>query len=198
MTTIDSLVNSNIATRESSPQNSCNKNKSSKFHKTLEITTINQRLNTETVTCFISDILQDIMEENSLKKMKNFKNSFYMTHPPNMSFLSFAKRLTKYLKPECSTLIISMMYIDKLLNRLKGHLFLSKNNVYKIFLTSLVCSIKYNEDMFDDNEFFAKVGGIKLEEMNLLEREFLILMDYRLHVSEDLFKVYEENFEVEN
>lgn len=196
---LNSLDNSNTATRESSPLISDIKHKPSKFKENFEIASINQRINIDTVIIFISDILQDIIKENSQKKNKNFKNSFYMNNPPKMSFLlSFTKRLTKYLKPECSTLIISLMYIDNLLNRLQGHLFLTENNVLKILLTSLVCAIKYNEDMIHDNEFFAKVGGINLKEMNLLEREFLFLMEYKLYIPKDMFKVYEENFEVKS
>ena len=198
MSKIDS-INSNTATCESSPQIANKGFSKNKQKENLEIACVNQRFKALAVNNFISEILQDIIDENSKRKSFVIKNSFYMKNPPNMSFLNFSKRINKYLKPEVSTLIISLMYIDSLLkSHMDNLLFLTENNVYKIYLTSVVLAIKYNEDYFDDNDFFGKVGGISTEEMNTLERDFLILMDYKMYIPEDLFRIYEENFEEEN
>jgi len=50
--------------------------------------------------------------------------------------------------------------------------------------------MKYNEDENFSNKFYAKVGGISLEETNFLEIQFLKLLDYRLYVTEDAFNIY--------
>ena len=187
--------NSNNATCESSPQsyNHC-KTKKDK----LEIASIKQKLDASSINIFISEILQDIMEENTYRRNKVIKNCFYIKNPPNMNFLDFSKRIIKYVKPECSTLVISLIYIDILLNLDRENLFLTENNIFKIFLTSLVLATKYNEDLYDDNGYFSKVGGVSLPEINSLEREFLILLDYKMYVGDDLFKIYEENLESAN
>lgn len=54
----------------------------------------------------------------------------------------------------------------------------------------MLISIKYNEDDYFSNEFYAKVGGIRMAEMNKLEYEFLSLIDFNLFVNEDVFNKY--------
>ena len=96
-----------------------------------------------------------------------------MRNLPNLIFSEFVKRIFKYLKPESSTIIISLIYIDIFLNVDKENLFLTENNIYKIYLAAIILAIKYNEDYIDDNQYFSKVGGVSLTEINTLEREFL-------------------------
>lgn len=196
MSKTSSLINSFIATRESSPDSNPAK-RSKKEKLNFEILQMNQKIKSSSATNFICEILQDIIEENIPKVNKQAKNSFYMKHPPNLSFKNFSKRITKYLNPEYSTLIICLIYIDRLLNKNKENIFLTENNVYKLFFTSMVIATKYNEDYFNDNSFYAKVGGVSLSEMNLLEREFLILLEYECYINKDLYKNYEENFEID-
>lgn len=54
----------------------------------------------------------------------------------------------------------------------------------------MLISIKYNEDDYFANEFYAKVGGITRVEMDKLEYEFLALVDFKLFVDENIFNKY--------
>ena len=54
----------------------------------------------------------------------------------------------------------------------------------------MLVSIKYNEDDYFSNEFYAKVGGIRMTEMNKLEYEFLSLIEFNLFVNEEVFNKY--------
>lgn len=51
-------------------------------------------------------------------------------------------------------------------------------------------AIKYNEDDYYSNEYYAKVGGVSLTEINLLEYESLKLIKHRLFVDADFFIKY--------
>ena len=113
-----------------------------------------------------------------------------MKNLPTIKFQEFFKRIHKYLKPEISTIIIALIYIDKVSHQKKNNIILIENNIFKLFLCALICAIKYNEDIYDDNNYYAKVGGIRIKEMNLLEKEFLNLMDFRMFVSSDVYEKY--------
>jgi hypothetical protein len=145
----------------------------------------------------LSEILGDIIlknknkEKHKLEKLR--KNFFYFKNLPFLNFKDYLKRIMKYLNPEISTIIISLIYLDFYLNTDKENLFLTDYNVYKIYLISIVLAIKYNEDNLDTNRVFSEVGGISLEKLNFLERKFLKSIDYKLYITNDLFKVYEEN-----
>lgn len=45
-------------------------------------------------------------------------------------------------------------------------------------------AIKWHDDEYYKNEYYAKIGGINAKEMNALESEFLKLMDFRLFVDQ--------------
>jgi hypothetical protein len=51
-------------------------------------------------------------------------------------------------------------------------------------------AIKYNEDDYYSNTFYAKVGGVTMQEINSLEIELSKLLKYHLFVDNDLFNKY--------
>jgi len=62
--------------------------------------------------------------------------------------------------------------------------------IFRIILATLILSIKYNEDDYYSNEYYAKVGGISLLEMNNLELEAILLIKHRLFVDLEFFNKY--------
>ena len=59
-------------------------------------------------------------------------------------------------------------------------------------ITAIIVAIKYQDDEYYKNEFYAKVGGISRAELNTLESEFLRMLDFRVHVTWDEFANYRE------
>ena len=84
-----------------------------------------------------------------------------------------------------------LIYIDRLCEL--NNFIVNSYNVYKILFSSLIMAIKYNEDEFYDNKFYAKVGGLSLIEMKNLEINYLSLIDFKLYISEKVFDTYFEN-----
>ena len=54
----------------------------------------------------------------------------------------------------------------------------------------MVVALKYNEDDYFSNFFYAKVRGIKPAEINKLEYEFISLIHFNLYVTEEVFNKY--------
>jgi hypothetical protein len=54
--------------------------------------------------------------------------------------------------------------------------------VFRLILTAVLLTSKFYNDVFYGNHFVAYVGGIHLQEMNLLESEFLNYIDWHLWV----------------
>lgn len=52
-------------------------------------------------------------------------------------------------------------------------------------------AIKFNEDDYYSNDFYAKVGGISNKELNRIECESLRLLKYKLYINLSLFNKYE-------
>lgn len=57
----------------------------------------------------------------------------------------------------------------------------------RFMLIAIIVAIKYHDDDYYRNDYYAKVGGISIKELNSLEKEFLKLLDFKLYISKDLF-----------
>lgn len=53
-------------------------------------------------------------------------------------------------------------------------------------------AVKYNEDDYYANTFYAKVGGITLEEINQLEYDFICMCDFSMAIKPKKFFKYFE------
>jgi hypothetical protein len=51
-------------------------------------------------------------------------------------------------------------------------------------------SAKYLDDFYYCNDFYAKVGGIGKEDMNMLELELMRAFDFSFYIAEDEFYSY--------
>lgn len=58
--------------------------------------------------------------------------------------------------------------------------------------SSILLAIKFNEDDYYSNSYYAKVAGITLEEINLLEFEFLRLIKYQLYIKTAYYTKYHD------
>lgn len=145
-------------------------------------------------------IIEKILRQNKkspdyLKKVQNNKDGHFTCKiVPGISILDYLSRIIKYTKIESSTLVISMIYFLKICQK---NIFISEYNVHRIMLISIYIAYKYNEDCIFKNKHLALVSGISIQEMTLLEAEFLEIMNFELFVDDKTFKQYNNFFKVE-
>jgi hypothetical protein len=141
----------------------------------------------------ISDLLNNICEENKDKSENINKNikPFMTESIPSLSIKDYLTRLSQFTKINESTIILILIYIDRIgkINKF----ILTYRNIYKLILASMVIAIKYNEDNFYSSEVYAKLGGLSVLELNYLEFQFLILIKFSLFIEKDLFDKYYYN-----
>ena len=138
----------------------------------------------------ISDLLTGICLENKQKKNSNILNFFLTKKIPSISIYDFLERLVKYSKIEKSTLILILIYIDKFCDM--NNVNLTFYNIHKLILSSLVIAAKYNEDKYLSNEFYAKIGGITKKEIDILEYQFLTLINFSLYINDEIYHKYDD------
>ena len=138
-----------------------------------------------------SELLTDICEESKKCSSKSIYIKSFMTKSiPSISLKNYMLRLFRYTKMNESTIIIILIYIDKICNM--NNKKISYYNIFKLILGSMIAAIKYNEDQFYPAEVYAKLGGVSVSELNLLEMEFYKLIDFKLFVDEEIFLKYRE------
>ena len=142
----------------------------------------------------ISDSLSTVLEKN--KNLKNYKeilinqnNMCFSSYSiPNITLHEYLVRIQKYTCIEKNTLILSIIYIDRISTI--GKITLTYYNIHRILFTAILLAIKFNEDEFFENTFYAEIAGIKATELKILEYNFFCICDFNLYVSEDIFLNY--------
>jgi hypothetical protein len=145
----------------------------------------------------ISKTLTTILESN--KKLKNYKEIiksqsimyFSANLIPNITIKDYLIRIQNYSEIEKSTLILAIILIDHMCKR--SGVLLTHYNIHRILFSSVLVSIKFNEDSYFDNNFYSQIAGVKPNELQKLEYIFLELNDFNIFVEDIEYQQYEKH-----
>ena len=170
-----------------------NENKEKENHKPK---TISEFINEEEIIFFISSTFNSIISYNKQLKKRQKRSKHEYLHSsltPVISLDGFIRLIIKYAEIEHNTLIVSYLYIIKLIN--KENFVLEKNNIYLLLLTSAVLAKKVLEDLVSDNSYYCQIGLFTEKELNLAEYSLFSRLDYKVNYHmEDVEQVYNEIF----
>ena len=147
----------------------------------------------------VADILEEIVKDNEKNNENEINKSdsnesaiisvFTSNKTPQISIKKYLTRIMKYSKPETSTVIICLIYIDKICEN--STLQLSIYNIHRIILSCMILALKYNEDDYYSNKYYAKVGGISLKELNELEYNIMVLLQFNFFIDDITYEKYQ-------
>lgn len=128
--------------------------------------------------------------------------AFHGTNVPGISLHAYLSRVLKYCPVTNEVFLSLLVYFDRIAkkaNNLKlkkkdaddsesEQLFVMDSyNIHRLIILGITVSSKFFSDIFYKNLRYAKVGGLPLEELNYLELQFLLLLDFKLMITvEDL------------
>ena len=117
---------------------------------------------------------------------------FHAVRVPSVSIHDYLFRIARYFlcSPEC--FVIALVYIDRIMKK-QPDFGVCKLNIHRLIVTSMMLAVKFFDDVYYSNAYYAKVGGVKGPEMNVLELHFLRLIDWQLFVSPEEFELYKTN-----
>ncbi|CAH2043976.1 unnamed protein product [Thlaspi arvense] len=137
----------------------------------------------------MSYLLQKVSETNDHLSQKQRISSFHGLTKPSISIRSYLERIFKYANCSCSCYIVAYIYLDRLVKK-QPFLLIDSFNVHRLIITSVLVSAKFMDDLSYNNGYYAKVGGISREEMNMLELDFLFGIGFQLNVTVSTFNNY--------
>mmetsp|Transcript_81105 Transcript_81105/g.204177 ORF Transcript_81105/g.204177 Transcript_81105/m.204177 type:complete len:286 (+) Transcript_81105:44-901(+) len=114
---------------------------------------------------------------------------FHCVHAPGMGIRAYIDRIRKFFSCSIECYVLGLVYIDRLVKR-HPNILVSPLSCHRLLITSMMLAAKFQDDVFYTNTFYAKVGGLKLEELNGLERKMLELLDHRLLVPPSEYELY--------
>lgn len=109
----------------------------------------------------------------------------------SISLKSYIYRIELYGGCTRPFLILTLVLLDKIVKKYPI-IGITQNNIHRLFLACVVVSIKMYSDYFYTNNYYAKVGGISVQELNHLEISLLILLQYDLYVTPETYEQYDK------
>ncbi|KAJ7072543.1 cyclin-domain-containing protein [Mycena amicta] len=141
----------------------------------------------------IADMLNRLMAHNDLiPLLPESLTRFHSRTAPSISVLDYLRRIVRYTNVEKSCLLLTLHYIDQICARMPRFT-LSTLTCHRFIISAITVSSKGLCDTFCTNSLYAKVGGISVPELNVLEREFLEKIDWRLMCTRDVLQEYYVN-----
>ncbi|KAK7337794.1 hypothetical protein VNO77_18381 [Canavalia gladiata] len=145
--------------------------------------------------------LSSIWERSILKNEKLLLSTrksdpitiFHGSEAPNLTITQYMERIFKYSQCSASCFVIAQIYMDRFFQKIGG--FLTSFNAHRLLITSLMVAAKFVDDRYYSNAYYAKVGGVSTEEMNMMEIEFLFNLEFKLFVSREVFLKYCEKID---
>ncbi|PKA53313.1 Cyclin-P4-1 [Apostasia shenzhenica] len=115
--------------------------------------------------------------------------AFLSPAKPAISIRDYLDRIFLYSHCSPSCYVVAFIYLDRFLH-FHPSLAVDSFNVHRLLITAVLTAVKFMEDRFYDNAYFARVGGISLAEMNYLEVDFLFGVRFELNVTPIVFTSY--------
>ncbi|KAF8134616.1 cyclin-domain-containing protein [Boletus edulis] len=133
----------------------------------------------DNLALLIADMLERLIVHNDrIPLLPESLTRFHSRSAPGISVLDYLRRIIRFTKVEKSCLLLTLHYVDQICARMP------------LFTLS---SLTWLCDIFCTNSLYARVGGIPVSELNVLEREFLRMIDWRLTCTREVLQEYYVN-----
>jgi hypothetical protein len=137
----------------------------------------------------LANVLETLIDANKkYQSAPQVVTKFQCSYAPDVSIISYLERIRKYAKCSDCCFVISLIYIDRMIE--SCNVVLTSLNVHRLLITSIMLSAKFLDDLFYNNAFYAKLGGVSVTELNALEIEFLQKIHFSLYVSPESYCKY--------
>ncbi|GBE79121.1 cyclin-domain-containing protein [Sparassis latifolia] len=120
--------------------------------------------------------------------------TFHARQIPTIALDSYLQRIQKYCPASNEVFISLLVYLDRMTRLARdacGEIIpIDFYNIHRLIIAGITVASKFFSDVFYTNSRYAKVGGLPLAELNVLELQFLLLNDFHLTISPEEMQYY--------
>ncbi|EQL35631.1 hypothetical protein BDFG_02829 [Blastomyces dermatitidis ATCC 26199] len=139
-----------------------------------------EETNPRDLVFLISSMLMELIRFNDQIPLRDGRlTRFHSRSPPRISVHDYLQRLTTHATLSPPILLSMVYYIDRLC-ALYPAFTVSSLTVHRFLISSATVASKGLSDSFWTNKTYARVGGISVAELALLELEFLWRVEWRI------------------
>jgi hypothetical protein len=132
------------------------------------------------IVVLIANMISELIQTNDGLPLRNgVLTRFHSRTPPGISVLDYLHRLAKHATLTPPLLLSMVYYIDRLCS-LYPAFTINTLTVHRFLITAATVAAKGLSDSFWNNATYARVGGIRIAELGMLELEFLYRVDWKI------------------
>lgn len=135
---------------------------------------------------FLPRILKDIAKRNFVEQ--RICKSLMFDGDCAVAINEYILHVVSVFDVNAYCLIYTLALIDKICLT-KKHV-LSNQNIHKTFFVALMVTLKFLLDVFHYSSDYSYASGIHIKELNVLERELLEMIDYKVSIEDCIFEQY--------
>jgi hypothetical protein len=141
------------------------------------------------VAGIITDMIQDSKVYTQPSEIPKL-SPFHAKKAPTISVKDYLKRFATHSNCHYDAFIYALIYLDRA-GEMYENFTLDSFNVLRLILMSLVSAIKFYDDAYFKNSYYAKIGGVSPGEFNELEEIYLVkYVQFNLYVDVQTYSSY--------
>ncbi|KAM3555444.1 hypothetical protein ARSEF4850_005995 [Beauveria asiatica] len=138
----------------------------------------------------IAHMLNELIATNdAIRTTSGGLTRFHSRAAPGISVRDYLHRLAKHATLIPPLLLSMVYYIDRLC-ALYPEFTINTLTVHRFLITAATVAAKGLSDSFWNNTTYARVGGVRLAELRMLELEFLYRVDWRIVPNPEVLVAY--------
>ncbi|CAK7202922.1 Pho80p cyclin [Sporothrix eucalyptigena] len=144
----------------------------------------------EDMVVLIANMLGELIETNDALALKSgHLTRFHSRTPPGISVLDYLHRLAKHATLTPPLLLSMVYYIDRLC-AMYPDFTINTLTVHRFLITAATVAAKGLSDSFWNNSTYARVGGVRVAELKMLELEFLYRLEWKIVPNPEVLAAY--------
>lgn len=151
-----------------------------------------------------SRLTNTLLDPQSLGSSNKFASNvvaFHSRNIPTIGLEAYLNRIQRYCPTTIDVFLSLLVYFDRIAQRVnqlhvdsstpsKQLFIVDSYSIHRLLIAGVTVSAKFSSDVFYQNSRYAKVGGLPVEELNYLELQFLLLLDFQLLIDLDEHQRY--------
>jgi len=163
--------------------------KGSKGEPVSEVMSCADHVNVGDLIVTLGRVLTKWMEASTAQAADK-GSGFDIARPPAVPLVAYLELIHKYCHCSSECLVIALTYIDRI-SKFDPAVQVSKFNVHRLLAVAAMVATKFHNDNYHANGHYAKVAGLRVKEMNVLEARFLKIMHWNAFVEPRVFEIYQ-------
>jgi len=114
---------------------------------------------------------------------------FCSPRAPKISIRRYLSRIYDWFSCSDECYVMALVYIHRIV-KMNSSVEVCNRSVHRLLFFAMMLAAKYHDDVPYANSYYAKVGGLTLEEVNTLELKFLDMLDWKMFVDGKEYQIH--------